>query len=106
MGPRAPQFERMANLFLFGSDQQPAATNDLRSFRENIWYASCVASWNDIHGSAESEGNAAIQRMSERTERSCLRFITVGFPVISNGELPGGVRRPAKSIHTAVPAYG
>jgi hypothetical protein len=58
--PAGPWCEDAKDFFLFGlNDAGGRGTNDFRSLKENIWYASCVLADGSGQIRAESDGTAA-----------------------------------------------
>lgn len=58
--PEWPWSEDMGDFFLWGKEgQAPQASNDFRSLKENIWYASCVLSGGSIRVRAEGDAQIA-----------------------------------------------
>jgi hypothetical protein len=54
--------EDLADFFLFGSnDVGGRGTNDFRSLKANVYYASCVLSGTNLRLRAESEGTVAVR---------------------------------------------
>ena len=58
--PEGPWNEDTQDFFLFGpNDPGGRGTNDFRSRKENIWYASCGSGESSVQVRAESDGSAA-----------------------------------------------
>ncbi len=58
--PEWPWSEDLGDFFLFGKeDHAPQASNDFRSLKENIWFASCILTGGSIRVRAESEAEIA-----------------------------------------------
>jgi hypothetical protein len=60
--PTHPWAEDLADFFLFGSNAVGGrGTNDFRSLKANVYYASCVLSGTNLRLRAESEGMVAVR---------------------------------------------
>jgi hypothetical protein len=60
--PKGPWSEDSKNFLLYGPDDPGGrGTNDFRSLKENIRYASCVLAGTNLRVRAESDGTAAVR---------------------------------------------
>jgi hypothetical protein len=60
--PKGPWSQDVKDFFLYGPDDPGGhGTNDFRSLKENIWYASCVLAGTNLRVRAESDGTAAVR---------------------------------------------
>jgi hypothetical protein len=60
--PPGPWSQDSKDFFLYGADDPGGrGTNDFRSLKENIWYASCVLEGTELRVRAESNGTAAVR---------------------------------------------
>lgn len=60
--PQGPWSEDSKDFFLYGpGDPGGRGTNDFRSLKENIWYASCVLAGTDLRVRAESGATEAVR---------------------------------------------
>jgi hypothetical protein len=58
--PARPWAEDVGDFFLFGKKNTcPQASNDFRSLKENVWYASCLLAGSEIRARAEGAGDLA-----------------------------------------------
>jgi len=94
--PAQPWAEDSSDFFLFGSnDVGKRGTNDFRSLKANIFYASCVLSGTNLRLRAESDGTVAVRAQVDAGGKVgfCIDNLW-GYPDLAWGTLARPLRLP------------
>ncbi len=98
--PQGPWSHDMGDVFLFGKDaHHPSASNDFRSLKEHIWYASCILSDDRTRARIEASANVAVNA-DPLPDRSVLftGFNHWSYPDLAWGNYSGISELPAQAV--------
>jgi hypothetical protein len=94
--PTHPWAEDSSDFFLFGShDPGGHGSNDFRSLKANIFYASCVLSGSELRLRAESDGAAAVRAQVGADGKVTFSIDNLwGYPDLAWGNLAAPLHLP------------
>jgi hypothetical protein len=94
--PSQPWAEDSTDFFLFGSkDVGGHGTNDFRSLKANVFYASCVLTGTNLRLRAESDGTMAVRAQVGSGGKVAFSMDNLwGYPDLGWGTLAGPLRIP------------
>jgi hypothetical protein len=97
--PSWPWSQDVGDFLLFGKDgPAPYSTNDFRSLKENVWYASCVLAQGEVRARIEASGDIAVRTSSLADGRVLLSaFNYWKYPDLEWGNYTGVSKPPAES---------